>query len=244
MLFDGLENVRQQFVPSLSLLGGERNHRSLLLQFQNLPNGFQVGLDLAFLQLVQLIGNDHVGLARLLEILSHGHIDGRRLVPGIHDQHAQRDQLRVGEIGLDQLGPPLLFRLGHLGVAVAGKIHQVHGFINKEIVDVGGLARGFTDTGKIFPQQQLVDDGGLTHIGAARKGKLGHTVPHKAALIGGRADKLRFCKIQCLFKIFFTNKPFFINSFFNTKIFFIDTSISIIIMIFISKNISFINKLF
>ena len=59
------------------------------------------------------------------------------------------------------------------------------------------FSRGRTHIGQIFPAHKTVDNGGFSHVGPSRKGKLRQTVPQEIFRLARRAHKLRFIEIQC-----------------------------------------------
>ena len=61
---------------------------------------------------------------------------------------------------------------------------------------MGGLSRRGAHIGQILSAHQPVDHRGFSHVGAARKGELGQTVPQKVLGLSGGAYKLRFVEIQ------------------------------------------------
>ena len=127
----------------------------------------------------------------------HDQIVGRGLMPDVHDQNTGSDGVRLPlEIGLHQPGPALFFRAGHLGIAVSRQVHQIRLLVDEKIVDVGGLSRRGAHIGQILSAYQTVDHRGFSHVGAAREGKLGQTVPQEVLGLSGGAHKLRFIEIQ------------------------------------------------
>ena len=113
----------------------------------------------------------------------------------IHHKDPQIDPAG-SKILLHQLAPPLLFRLGYLSIAITGQINHITALINAKVVHMRGLAGSFTDPGKIFPQQQLIDDRGLTNIGLSGKSDLRQTVLGKIPLGSGRNYKLSLVQIH------------------------------------------------
>ena len=61
---------------------------------------------------------------------------------------------------------------------------------------MSGLSRRFAHPGEVLPQQQPVDDGGLAHIGAARKGHLGKTVTRAVGERRNGTDKFYIVNIH------------------------------------------------
>ena len=157
---------------------------------------FQHLLDLALFQLVQLIGRHDHRAAGTLEPVAHGHIVGGRIVPRVHDQHTQRNEVGLGEIALHQLSPPVALLLGHLGVAVPRQVGEVNFPVDVEIVDLIGLAGGGAHAGKILPPQQPVDHGGLPHIAATGKRDLWFSVTDKGTCLYSRQHEFRLVKVD------------------------------------------------
>ena len=104
-------------------------------------------------------------------------------MPRIHDEHPQRDEIRLGEVALHQPSPPVALLLGYLGVAVARQVGEVELPVDVEIVDLIGLAGGGAHTGKVLPPQQTVDNGGLAHIAASGKRDLRFSVTDKGTCL-------------------------------------------------------------
>ena len=169
----------------------EGHQTVLLLQLQGVPDQLQIGLDLAFFQLVQLVGHDHHRASGAPEPLEHGHVVRRGLVPGVHNENTQGDEARLLEIRLHQPSPAVPLLLADFGIAVAGQIGQIHPVVDEEIVHLGGLAGGGAHPGEVLPVEQAVDDGGFAHVGSPGKGHLGPSVPDKGLRAHRRADKFR-----------------------------------------------------
>ena len=87
----------------------------------------------------------------------------------------------------EEVGPALLLLLGDLGKAVAGEVDKADAVDVKE-VDVRGLARGARDLDQTLAVEELVEQGGLAHVGAAGNGDLGR----------GRGGKLRHGAVRGL----------------------------------------------
>ena len=105
-----------------------------------------------------------------VQVFHHLHIvraGGMAAVQQLH-QHIQR-AVRF-KIAVDQLVPALTVRIGHLGVTIAGQVHEVGG-IHTVKVDGCRFARRCADARQIFAVAQPVDQAGFAHVGTAGKDK-------------------------------------------------------------------------
>ena len=141
-------------------------------------------MDFPLFQLVELVGDHHKGTTGILKPARHGHVISRGRVPRIHDQDSQRDQSR-SEIVFHELCPAGFFRLGNLGIAITGQIHQISGIVHQEIVDVNGLSGAVPHIGHFLPLQHPVDDRGFSDVGFPGKGNLWDPVPGELRRISG-----------------------------------------------------------
>ena len=117
-------------------------------------------------------------------------------MPGVYDEHAQRDKPRLLKVALHQAAPAIPLLLADLGIAVAGQVGKVELAVDAEVVHLRGLAGGSAHPCEVLPVQQPVDDGGLAHVGASGKGHLGSTVPDKGVLGGGGQHELRLVEVD------------------------------------------------
>ena len=100
------------------------------------------------------------------------------------DIDQQKDCLKHGravEIAFHQLSPLCLFLLGNLGIAVSGKIHQIHFLIDTVKIDGLRLPRRRRDPGIGLPIHQRIDQGRLPYVGFSRESHLRLVVLRKPA---------------------------------------------------------------
>ena len=109
---------------------------------------------------------------------------------GVHDQDAQSNKLWQGKIGFHQAAPAFFLASGHLGVAIARKIHQIGRFIHQKIVDMNGLSGGRAHIGQVLPLEHTIDHRGFAHITLSCERNLGHPVPWKLGRL--RRGELKF----------------------------------------------------
>ena len=64
-LLRSVQNDSQQLVAAVAFFSGEGNQAHIVRQGQNLADAGQIGLDLAFFELIELVGDHHEGLAGL-----------------------------------------------------------------------------------------------------------------------------------------------------------------------------------
>ena len=107
----------------------------------------------------------------------------------INQQKYRLQLLRTMQVALNELSPFFPDFLGHLSIAVARQIHQVHGLIHVIKVDSLGLPRLGRGPGQRLPIQKSVDQGRFSHIGLACEGDLRQFIFRETA--GNTADRLQ-----------------------------------------------------
>ena len=86
------------------------------------------------------------------------------------NQNKQASQLfPANHIALDKALQGLHSRLPAFGVAISGKIHQMPGLVDEEMVDEHGLSWGGRGHGEPFSPGQHIDETGFSGIAAAKK---------------------------------------------------------------------------
>ena len=109
------------------------------------------------------------------------------------DQYEYSDQ--VGPFGHVVLNHALKLRpclLADTRISKTGKVDEVPSFVDHKVIDQLCFAWCRTRFGKAFLVDHLIDEGRLTHIGPAHKGKFG--------FVGGRQLRIMLCaakKICC-----------------------------------------------
>ena len=187
---------KEQLSFACPLLCRKRNERVALAELQRLADEGEIRLDLAGLELIELVRDDDERTARLAEPIAHRHVVRRRLVPRVDDLHTEVNEPRRLEIALHQLAPAVALVLADLCVAVAGQIREVDLSVDEEVVDLRGLAGRRADAGEVVPVQQTVDDRGLADVRASGKGHLRPAVADERALPDGGENELRAVKVD------------------------------------------------
>ena len=113
----------------------------------------------------------------------------------VNNQHAQGNAAS-GEVVLHELAPPVLFRLGNLGKAIARQVHQIALPVQKKIVDVDGLSRLIPYLGHALALKEPIDNGGLAYVGLSGKGNFRQPISGEILRCGGRNKKFHILKIH------------------------------------------------
>ena len=142
--------------------------------FPLLQHGFLVVLQVAAeLAPAELIGfGKHHGKGNLVfpQPFHEGQVYLLRLVPAVQ-QHEEADQVfPLAYVIFDELLKALLGAFAHLGVAIAGQVHQVPALVYGEVIDKLGFTGAATGFGQVFLVGQHIDQAAFAHVAPPYEG--------------------------------------------------------------------------
>lgn len=154
-----------ELVDALAGLGA-RDDDVLRGHVELLADGGELLVLLVAAELVRLRKRHHEGELALLQKLDHLVVESARVVTDVDERDDEVEAaLEVEEIA-DELRPAVALGLGAAREAVSGQVDEVHA-VRLEEVHVARLARRARDLHQALAAEQLVHDGGLTHVRAA-----------------------------------------------------------------------------
>ncbi len=130
----------------------------------------QILLELCFVQLVDLGGNDQIGDAVGIEPIEHQFVIVRHAGLAIDQLNNKLEQVSIGvlsKIAIGQLAPLFLVLRGAFRIAIARHIHQEELFVDIIKIDGDGLAWSGADSGEAFSIEQGVDQRAFSDIGSS-----------------------------------------------------------------------------
>ena len=142
-------------------------------------------------QLVGLGEDDGEGHSILAQPFDELEVYGQWLVAYVDEQEEVGHLFASEDVVLDDLRELVLGLLAALRVAIAGKVDEIPGLIDEEMVDEHCLARCGRGHGQLGLAGEHVDEARLAHVGAAYEGIFGQSVLRTAVDAGVAYNK--FC---------------------------------------------------
>ena len=142
-------------------------------------------------QLVGLGEDDGEGHSILAQPFDELKVYGQWLVAYVDEQEEVGHLFSSEDVALDDLREFVFGLLAALRVAIAGKVDEIPGLVDEEVVDEHRLARSGRGHGQLGLAGEHVDEARLAHVGAAYEGIFGQSVL-RTTVEAGVADN-KFC---------------------------------------------------
>lgn len=173
LLHGGFDEAEDFFSALAGFVGGRKDGRFTVAEF---GEGFLKELDVFFndtgFDLVGLGEDEGEGDLVLNEPADELEVDFLRSVAGVDEDESATEVFAFEKVFGNEFVELIPQLLGHLGVAVAGKIDESPGLVDFKEVDLAGAAGRFGNPGETGFVGEHVNQRGFSDIGATNESEL------------------------------------------------------------------------